>query len=141
MRNLQGGAYRSYSSGQDRSYVPYSDSWNDSRRVAGPSGDTTRKDSFHDRGSTHAPKICLGCGKNDSHFASDCTASRIASHPDRQTIITVKNRHIAFNSDGATSCFKFNLEGSCSESCPHHNVHHCTLCSATFHGALQCSRN
>jgi len=135
-----GGSGRVFSSKQERVYAPYLDAHPDRQHSTSSSYNIgSHGDSFRSGSLTHTPKICLQCGKPDSHYASDCDLTGIASHPEQHTIFTCKGHHFTFDLDGTTPCLRFNLEGSCSEVEAHHNAHQCMLCTTSFHGVVQCT--
>jgi len=97
---------QAYASRHDWEYVPYPapsnydgcrlpyrfDTLNSSAEPPGAGGrgsfqhDSSHPNSFctasSSQGQRSAPKICLKCGKQESHYASDCNASTIHAHPD-----------------------------------------------------------
>ena len=137
-----GGSGRVFSSKQERVYAPYPDTCPDRQHNTSSSYNIgSHGDSFRSGSLTHTPKICLQCGKPDSHYASDCDATGIASHPKWHTLVTCNGCCLIFDSDGTTPCFRFNLEASCSKVGACHNAHQCMLCTASFHGVAQCAHS
>ena len=147
VRNRLGSNYRPNAPKESHRYHPYhggtssgTDSFRASGSTAGNTGNTP-SDSFRGRTSRdYKPRICLRCGVMDSHISLQCDASSMHKHSDRKPNISVKDRKLFYDSDSMPVCFKFNLHGACPSDHPKHPPHRCTLCLATFHGAVQCTR-
>ncbi|KAF8574252.1 hypothetical protein K439DRAFT_864373 [Ramaria rubella] len=94
------------------------------------------------RNNETKPSICLRCGKKDSHVAFQCDARTVVGRDDLKPAVTYKGKHLVYITDGLPVCFRFNLSGSCPDTTGKgHAPHRCSLCTATFHGAVQCSRH
>jgi hypothetical protein len=134
----------SYSSNRDHRYQPYNptSSTNPSGfRSALGTGSGGGNYSFRNKDNQFSStRLCLRCGSKDSHISTNCDAKHIHNHPDRKTNVSVRDRRLVFNTDGAAVCFKFNLQGSCNADPTRHPPHRCSICLVSYHGAAQCPR-
>src|SRR5882724_814750 len=84
-----------YSAKLEQSYAPYPDSHHSRQPPAGPASNVgAQGDLFCSGSSTHMPKICLHCGKPNSHYVFDCDATGVAGHPECHLLITCKGQQI-----------------------------------------------
>jgi hypothetical protein len=77
------------------------------------------------------------CGSKDSHISMNCDAKHIQNHPDHKTNVSVRDRHLVYNSDRGAVCIKFNLQGACNTDPTRQPPHRCSLCLVSYHGAAQ----
>jgi hypothetical protein len=131
-------------SNRDNRYQPYypssSTAYNGYRTGAGHNSNTGNHPFRNKEGQSAGPRLCLRCGSKESHISINCDAKHIHNHPDRKTNVSIKDKRLVYNSDGAAVCLKFNLQGSCAADPTRHPPHRCSLCLVSYHGAAQCSR-
>jgi hypothetical protein len=136
-------ARSSFTSNHDNCYHPYlllsSTAYNGYRTDAGHNLNTSNHSFRNKEGQFAGPRLCLRCRSKESHILTNCDAKLIHNHPECKTNVSIKDKHLVYNSDGAAVCIKFNLQGSCTADPTRHPPHRCSLCLVSYLRAMQCS--
>ncbi|KAJ7153933.1 hypothetical protein C8R43DRAFT_848102, partial [Mycena crocata] len=92
----------------------------------------------NDKDERKRSTLCFRCGRI-GHGASSCDEKSPSRHG-REFVVYAERNGIYRIFDNRPVCMRFNT-GKCDSTARPHNIHICSLCSDSHHGAVDCARN
>lgn len=85
------------------------------------------------------PSVCFRCG-GQGHLPRDCTAARTRAGKDSARLgADPQHPNALSTADGKQYCFRWSKDSACPFTTTCTNLHACSLCHSTAHGAQSCS--